>query len=160
MIPPNLPSYNLVKAKRMLVDQQKDASLSGFSQLIEYRLQRGDKGYAEVSMTVGPQHLNRLGVLHGGVLATLLDTATGFAVAFADSPDRMKPAVTLTLNTQFLGQTGLGDQLMAIGKHIGGGKTIAYATAEVRRPDGTVVARGDAVYRFLNERKVGGGGGP
>lgn len=142
------------------MEQQKDPSLSGYSQLIDYRLYRSDTGYAEVALTVGPQHLNRLGVLHGGVLASLIDTATGFAVAFADSPERMKPAVTLTLNTQFLGQTGLGDQLIAVGKHVGGGKTIAYATAEVRRPDGHVVARGDAVYRFLNERKAVGNTGP
>lgn len=144
----------------MLVDKVRDASLSGYSQLIDYHLQRGETGYAEVSLTVGPQHLNRLGVMHGGVMATLLDTATGYAVAFAESPDRMKPAVTLTLNTQFLGQATTGDQLVAIGRHTGGGKTIAYASAEVRRADGTLVGRGDAVYRFLNERKAGNGGGP
>jgi uncharacterized protein (TIGR00369 family) len=144
----------------MLADQVENASLSGYSRLIEYRLQRADKGYAEVSLTVGPKHLNRLGVMHGGVLATLIDTATGFAVAFAETPEKMKPAVTLTLNTQFLGQTQEGDQLIATGRHIGGGKTIAYASAEVRKADGTLVGRGDAVYRFLNERKVGSGGGP
>lgn len=144
----------------MLADQVENASLSGYSRLIEYHLQRADKGYAEVSLSVGPKHLNRLGVMHGGVLATLIDTATGFAVAFAESPEKMKPAVTLTLNTQFLGQTQEGDQLVAIGRHIGGGKTIAYASAEVRKADGTLVGRGDAVYRFLNERKVGSGGGP
>ena len=144
----------------MLADQVENASLSGYSRLIEYHLQRADKGYAEVSLSVSTKHLNRLGVMHGGVLATLIDTATGFAVAFAESPEKMKPAVTLTLNTQFLGQTQEGDQLVAIGRHIGGGKTIAYASAEVRKADGTLVGRGDAVYRFLNERKVGSGGGP
>lgn len=137
------------------IDRQ---SLSGYSKLMEYHLQRADRGYAEVSMTVGPQHLNRLGVVHGGVLGTLIDSATGYAVAFADSPDRMKPAVTLSFNVQFLGQTRPGDQLIATGKHIGGGKTIAYATAEVRTADGRMIARGDAVYRFLDERKVGGAG--
>lgn len=144
----------------MPVDQERDPSLSGYSQLLEYRLQRGDTGYAEVSLTVGPHHLNRLGVMHGGVMASLIDSATGFAVAFAESPERMKPAVTLTLNTQFLGRASLGDSLIAVAKHTGGGKTIAYATAEVRRADGVVVGRGDAVYRFLNERKVGGNSGP
>ena len=144
----------------MLVDQERDPSLSGYSQLLEYRLRRSDTGYAEVSLTVGPQHLNRLGVMHGGVMASLIDSATGFAVAFAESPERMKPAVTLTLNTQFLGRANLGDSLIAVAKHTGGGKTIAYATAEVRRADGVVVGRGDAVYRFLNERKVGGNSGP
>lgn len=135
-------------------------SLSGYSQLMQYHLHRADRGYAEVTLTVGPQHLNRLGVLHGGVLTTLLDSATGYAVAFVVSPTQMKPAVTLSLNTQFLGQTGIGDRLIATGRHIGGGKTIAYATAEVKTEDGRVVARGDAVYRYLNERKAGNGGGP
>jgi uncharacterized protein (TIGR00369 family) len=144
----------------MRVDQEKDPSLSGYSQLLDYHLQHGDVGYAEVSLTVGPQHLNRLGVLHGGVIATLIDSATGFAVAFAESTENMMPAVTLTLNTQFLGPAVLGDQLVATGKRTGGGKTIAYATAEVRRADGVVVGRGDAVYRFLNKQKVSGGTGP
>ncbi|HVI86916.1 MAG TPA: PaaI family thioesterase [Dongiaceae bacterium] len=144
----------------MLADQVENASLSGYSRLIEYHLQRADQGYAEISLTVGSKHLNRLGVMHGGVMATLIDTATGYAVAFAESPEKMKPAVTLTLNTQFLGQTLEGDRLVAIGRHIGGGKTIAYASAEVRKADGTLVGRGDAVYRFLSERKVGSGGGP
>jgi uncharacterized protein (TIGR00369 family) len=144
----------------MLVDQVENATLSGYSRLIEYHLQRAEQGYAEVSLIVGAKHLNRLGVMHGGVLATLIDTATGFAVAFADSPEKMKPAVTLTLNTQFLGQIQEGDRLVAVGRHIGGGKTIAYASGEVRKADGTLVGRGDAVYRFLNERKVGSGGGP
>jgi len=149
----------------MLVDQPRNTDapkvpLSGYSQLIDYRLQRGDKGYAEVALTVGPQHLKRLGVMHGGVLATLIDTATGFAVAFAESPERIKPAVTLTMNTKFLGQTSAGDQLVATGRHTGGGKTIAYATAEVRKADGTLVGRGDAVYRFINEKKIGNRGGP
>jgi uncharacterized protein (TIGR00369 family) len=137
------------------IDQQ---SLSGYSRLMEYRLHRADRGYAEVVLTIGPQHLNRLGVLHGGVLGTLIDSATGYAVAFADSPTKMKPAVTLSFNVQFLGQTQAGDRLIATGKHIGGGKTIAYAAAEVHAADGRLIARGDAVYRFLDERKVGGAG--
>lgn len=135
-------------------------TLSGYSKLMEYHLHRADRGYAEVILTVGPQHLNRLGVLHGGVLTTLLDSATGYAVAFGVSPAQMKPAVTLSLNAQFLGQTGIGDHLTATGRHVGGGKTIAYATAEVKTADGRTVARGDAVYRYLNERKAGNGGGP
>jgi len=144
----------------MLSPDLEENSLSGYSKLIQYRLHRADRGYAEVILSVGPEHLNRLGVVHGGVLATLLDSATGYAVAFASSATKMQPAVTLSLNTHFLGQARGGDRLIAVGRHIGGGKTIAYAAAEVKTDDGRLIARGDAVYRFLDERKTGNGGGP
>jgi uncharacterized protein (TIGR00369 family) len=125
---------------------------SGFSQLIGYTLRNRALSYAELELTVEPKHLNRLDVPHGGVLATLIDTATGIAVALSQGPDRIVPAVTISLTMQFLGQAKVGDVLVAKAKHIGGGRTIGYATAEVSTEDGRPVARGDATFRFLSPK--------
>lgn len=125
---------------------------SGYAELIGYTLRSRATGFAELALKVEPKHLNRLEVPHGGVLATLIDTATGIAVALAKGPDQVAPAVTVALSMQFLGQAKLGDVLIATGRHIGGGRTIAYATAEVRTEGGVAVARGDATYRFLRPR--------
>lgn len=125
---------------------------SGYAELIGYKLRNRGTGYAELELLVETKHLNRLEVPHGGVLATLIDTATGIAVALAKGPDQVIPAVTVALSMQFLGQAKLGDVLIATGRHIGGGRTIGYATAEVRTEDGKAVARGDATYRFLSPR--------
>lgn len=125
---------------------------SGYAALIGYKLRSRATGYAELELIVEPKHLNRLGVPHGGVLATLIDTATGIAIALAKGPDQILPAVTVSLSMQFLGQAKLGDTLVATGRHIGGGRTIGYATAEVRTESGQPVARGDATYRFLTSR--------
>ena len=51
----------------------------GLPVLMGYRLTEWSAERAVVELVVGPQHLNRSGVLHGGVLATLLDSALGFA---------------------------------------------------------------------------------
>ena len=125
---------------------------SGYANLIGYKLRAKATGYAELELTIEPKHLNRSNVPHGGVLATLIDTATGYAVALAQGPDRILPAVTISLSMQFLGQAKTGDVLVAIGRHIGGGRTIGYATAEVRGADGRAIARGDATFRFLSQK--------
>ena len=126
---------------------------SGYAELIGYRLRRRGTGEAEIELRVEPKHLNRLMVPHGGVLATLLDTAAGFAIAFARGPDVIQPAVTLSLSLQFLGQAKAGDLLIAAARHEGGGRTIAFASAEVRTEDGQPVARGHATFRFLSAKK-------
>ena len=69
---------------------------SGYAELIGYRVTKRDTDYCEMELTVEPQHLNRLGVPHGGVLATLIDTTAGIAVAFAQGPDKVLPAVTVS----------------------------------------------------------------
>ena len=49
------------------------------SQALGLQLERVGQGHARFSMTVRPEHCNGFGVLHGGVLATLADTAFAFA---------------------------------------------------------------------------------
>jgi uncharacterized protein (TIGR00369 family) len=124
---------------------------SGYAELIGYQLVEKAKDFARLKLLIEPRHLNRMEVPHGGVMATLLDSATGFAVAFAGGPDRVIRAVTLSMNVQFIGQGKVGETVIAEGHRVGGGKTIAFAKAEVRSESGAVIARGDAVYRFLDK---------
>jgi uncharacterized protein (TIGR00369 family) len=126
--------------------------VSGYSELIGYKLRNRATSYAEMELTVEAKHLNRLEVPHGGVLATLIDTAAGVAVAMSKGPDQIVPSVTIALSMQFVGQAKLGDVLIATGRHISGGRTIAHATAEVATQDGKLVARGDATFRILSKK--------
>ena len=121
---------------------------SGFADLLGYQLTERKVDHAEVTLKVGPQHLNRLSIPHGGVLATLLDSAAGFAAAFVNDPDQPRTVVTLSINVMFLGQARIGETLIARGRRIGGGKSIAYATAEVTSDD-RAIARAEAVFKYL-----------
>jgi uncharacterized protein (TIGR00369 family) len=125
---------------------------SAYSDLIGYRVTKRDTGYCELELVVERKHLNRLNVPHGGSLATLIDTAAGIAVALAQGTDKILPAVTLSLSMQFLGQAKIGDVLTTTGRRIGGGRTIAYGTAEIKTQDGRVIARGDGTFRYVTPR--------
>jgi uncharacterized protein (TIGR00369 family) len=122
---------------------------SGYGELIGYRLTRRGPGEAQIELRLEARHLNRLKVPHGGLLASLIDTAAGFAVAFAQGADKILPSVTLSLSMQFLGQAKEGETLIATAKHDGGGRTIGFATADVRTDAGRAIARGQATFRFL-----------
>jgi acyl-CoA thioesterase len=78
------------------------------SQALGLQLQQVGQGHARFSMTVRPEHCNGFGVLHGGVLATLADTAFAFACNSSNA---------LTLATGFdidiLRSAQVGDALSA-----------------------------------------------
>jgi uncharacterized protein (TIGR00369 family) len=123
-----------------------ESELSGYARLIGYRLLRWEPDFAEIVLELGSQHENRGGIAHGGVLATLIDTACGFAGCWAPE-GQSRAAVTLSLTTQFLAPARSG-RLIATGRRVGGGRSIFFATAEVRDAEGTLLARGEGVFRY------------
>jgi uncharacterized protein (TIGR00369 family) len=121
---------------------------SGFKDLIGYRLVTWREGYAEVALDVADKHLNIVGIPHGGVLATLLDTASGYAGCWCSVPGNQRRAVTLSLTTQFIGQARAGTTLTASARTIGGGRRIFFTRAEVHDAAGQLVAHGEGVFRY------------
>lgn len=62
------------------------------------KLNRLDDGHVEIGLDVQAQHLNHMGIMHGGVHATLLDSAMGL-VAMASRPGQC--VVTTNLNVHY-----------------------------------------------------------
>ncbi len=60
-------------------------------------MSRGEGEELEIGLRVGPDHLNARGGLHGGVIATLMDVATGYMLA-ARSGGRRRITARLTLD--------------------------------------------------------------
>jgi len=121
---------------------------SGFADLLDYRLVRWEQGLAEIALTVDRRHLNRSGVLHGGVTATLLDAACGYAGTFIGLPGRRRRAFTLSLNTQYIGFVQSGAALLCRARMTGRGRAVFFAAGEIFDESDRVVARGDAVYKY------------
>ena len=65
---------------------------------------------------------------------------------------RMCWALWIATSSFFLGQAKVGDVLIATGRHIGGGRTIGYGTAEIRTTTGTPIARGDGTFRYITPK--------
>ena len=102
-----------------------------------------ESGGVRGTVTV-PDHFNGYpGVVHGGIVAALLDEAAGRTV-LADGvfEDLMG---TLKLEVVFRRPTPTGAPLEVVARLTRWGARRAEAVAELRLPDGTVAARGAAV---------------
>ncbi len=104
-------------------------------------------GIAEIKLPIAAKHGNRYGIPHGGVLASLLDTAMGFAGCYTGDPDRPQLAMTLSMTTNFL-SVARGQTLIAHGRKTGGGAKTFFAEATVTDDTGAVIATATGVFRY------------
>ena len=105
-----------------------------------------------LSQPMVPHIGNRYGIPHGGVHATLLDTAMGFAVCFTGDPDERQLVMTLSLNVNYLG-VARGQRLIAEGRKTGGGKSTAFAEGEITDENGNLIATATGVFRYRGTYK-------
>ncbi len=119
-----------------------------FADLIGYRLTAWREHEAEISLEVDARHMNRSGLLHGGVLATVIDAACGFAGCYEAPPGQGRRALTLSLTTQYLGPVAAGTRLTATATRSGGGRTIFFSSCAVRDAEGRLVATGSGTFKY------------
>jgi len=81
-------------------------SEGGFVALIGPTVTRVVDGVRQFGLVIGPQHLNRDGSLHGGMMAALFDHAIGIVASEASDAKRH---VTIQLNTYFIGAAKAGE---------------------------------------------------
>jgi uncharacterized protein (TIGR00369 family) len=109
-------------------------------------IEAGD-GKARLELAVRQQHLRPLGIMHGGVVAALLDTVIGVA-AFSQAPADHY-AVTVQLNVNFIRPAWEGETLLATGEVLHTGRQTAVGRGEVRNAAGILVASGSATCMYL-----------
>lgn len=121
---------------------------SGFAELMGYRLTRWEDGRAEMALRLEPKHMNRNGVMHGGVLTTLIDTVCSYAGCYCTVPGHSRRCATMTLSAQFVAPARAGATLTATAWLLGGGRRIFFARCEIRDDAGTLVGAGEASFRY------------
>ncbi len=114
---------------------------SPYFSLISMKIKEAGKGYSIVEIDINKdKHLQPLGVVHGGVFASLIDTAAAWSVFFnLEKQNKVGTSVDLKLN--FLAPAVSG-KLIAKGNQIKLGKTLAYAEATVTNEDEKILAHG------------------
>lgn len=124
--------------------------MGGTQSLVGYNFDRLPDGGASCSLQVGAQHLNRQGILHGGITAMLLDNALGASASLAIDPSGSHPCSTMTLNIAYLapGQPGL---VTATGQLVGGGAKVKFVQGELRHQDGTLIATATGAFRKMHK---------
>jgi uncharacterized protein (TIGR00369 family) len=106
-------------------------------------------GRAEIQVTVSTRLTQSVGFAHGGVTASLVDSAIGLALC--TMLDRKVLITTVDLTVNFIAPARLG-VLRARGRIIHKGKHLAVGEAEVRDLKGTLISKGSATYMILGTR--------
>jgi acyl-coenzyme A thioesterase 13 len=108
---------------------------------------RDDDERPALGLHAGPEHANRAGVVHGGLLATLCDLAIGHAVR--TRADEISGAATVSLTTDYLAPATPGAWLEARVEIEKLGRRLAFADCSVTA-DGHEVVRARAVFSVLD----------
>ena len=115
-------------------------------------------GSSEVRLDVEPHHLNPGGIVHGGVLATILDASIGLALRSKLGMGREH--VTIELDVHYLSPARTGF-LVGRGTAVRVGGRVSYGEAELFADDGRLVAKGTATFLIVqaslrSQKSIGG----
>lgn len=121
--------------------------LPGFHNLLGYRQVSWLENEAIIELALRPEHLNLAGVIHGGVLTSLLDIAMAEAGTYCAYPGRIRKAITLSLTTTFTGQCS-GGVIRVTGRRRAGGSRIFNSTGEVHDAQGNLLAIAEGTFRL------------
>jgi len=108
-----------------------------------------DESYSTI-FTAGPQHQGYDGIMHGGLVSTVLDEVmAGYLYAKGFN------AVTAKLEVRFRKPTPIGQQLTVIARIANKRGTMYELVSEITLPDGTITAQGKATVAVLEDTKHG-----
>ena len=118
-----------------------------FPQSLGIELDSIGAGRARLSLEVKQQHLQLAGIMHGGAIATLIDTAVAFAILGASEPDARFTTIEMKVN--YLSAVREG-RVIADAKLIRDGRRIVVAECDLFDSTGKLAAKGLLTYMRLN----------
>jgi uncharacterized protein (TIGR00369 family) len=106
-------------------------------------------GYAQLGFEIQSYHMQHLGVVHGGAIATLADHTGWYAVI--SQLDNNFTSVTIEIKINYL-KPARGDILTATAQVLNRTKRTAFVTIEIFAKD-TLVAYATGTYAIVNDRE-------
>lgn len=134
-----------IKQKR----ERKSAYLSGFLGLSG---QFVEEDIYEFRVPITPFMMNRAGMVHGGITASLADSTMGSLIN-QRLPEGYAGAVTTEMKVNYLAP-GRGEYLISRAKLLHMGQTLATAACEIRNEQGKLIAYATGTFYILRARKL------
>lgn len=118
-----------------------------FTTDIGFKIEEWRDGFGRISLPLNPGLQNAYGVVHGGVIMTMMDMLTSMVGLYCTVKGNRRYSMTVSLNTQFIGQSRTG-RLIGTGQRSAAGRKLFFATGEIRTEEGALVATASAVHRY------------
>jgi uncharacterized protein (TIGR00369 family) len=122
-------------------------NINHFPKYLGFELDLVEAGRARLSVEVRRELLQLQGVMHGGAIASLIDTAVAFAVVGSSAPDSRFTTVEMKVN--YLSAIREG-RVVAEAHIIRDGRRIVVADCDVFDAEGRLAAKGLLTYLRLN----------
>ena len=133
--------------------QSGELPSGSISELLGLEIISVEHGRLVLQMKSGPEFANPMGTLHGGILATLADSAMG--LAYASTLGEADSFTTLELKINFLKPVWSG-RLTAEAQLKKGGSTVGLVECDVRDATGSLVAYAVSTCMTLRGEKAAG----
>lgn len=114
-----------------------------YARLLGIELEKVVPGEATLTLAIRPELSQNHGVVHGGAIASLIDTATAFAILTLVEPEERVTTVDLTIS--YL-RPGLEGQMRATARVLRHGRRLLTTSAEVTDEAGTLLATALSTY--------------
>ncbi|KAM4817351.1 acyl-coenzyme A thioesterase 13 [Urocitellus parryii] len=91
-------------------------------------------------MKVEEQHANKMGTLHGGLTATLIDSISTMALLCSE---RGLPGVSVDMNITYMSPAKIGEEIVITAQILKQGRTLAFASVDLtNKATGKLIAQG------------------
>ncbi|XP_054420774.1 acyl-coenzyme A thioesterase 13 [Pteronotus mesoamericanus] len=116
-------------------------SVSGFDRVLQkVTLVSAAPGKVTCELRVEEEHTNKMGTLHGGLTATLVDSISTLALLCTD---RALPGVSVDMNITYMSPAKAGEDVVITAHVLKQGRTLAFATVDLtNKATGKLVAQG------------------
>ena len=118
--------------------------LTELAKTIGFEITEFNEGSCVVECTIREDHLNMGGVAHGGIHATLLDSAMGGTLVSTLAKEEW--CATAQIDISYLNAVGTGTHLIATGEVIRRGRNLAHMEGRLTTDDGTLVATAKGIW--------------
>ncbi|WP_068615998.1 PaaI family thioesterase [Paenibacillus tuaregi] len=123
------------------------AAQNTFWDYLGCRIDELDDTRAVVSFDIQPHHLNLMGILHGGVHASVIDSAMGLVLMLARPESSV---VTINLNMNYVASTSEG-RVIVTARIIHSTRKLMTAEAYAHKENGDLLAFGTGTFRVLDK---------
>ena len=119
--------------------------IRGFTGYCDIEIDQVEGGFCQAHIDLSEHHLNPFGTVHGGLLATLMDVATGTAAIYASEPKRL--AVTQSCDLHYL-HALTGKLALAEAQVLKTGRRTCFVHCEIYDAERRLCATGGFEYSY------------
>jgi len=104
----------------------------------------------EFKTTINENHLNAIGITHGGFICSLIDAGAGTA---AHRCAGQAPCVTVSLDLKFIATTKIGDEIVGFTKILKKTKSMVFLICHLKSKD-KIIASASGIWKILKTKPL------